>query len=249
MPLLLICAIIACEPVEEEEPVVEEVDPPSFVLNEAFSVTTNSALLTATVTGEEIVEVGFVYGTKTPLTENSTKSSPGTKTGDIETTLSGLNENTEYYYAAYAENSDGAFSKSETKSFTTVEEVKLALGDVFEGGIVYYLDASGEHGLLASPVNVTTGTTWQEAFDACYSYELEGNDEWRLPSLNELEDLYAQRETIGGFAEIAYWSSSTEGSNQNLAYGVFFGNGSNAGKSFVYEKTGTYQYSRAIRNF
>ena len=43
--------------------------------------------------------------------------------------------------------------------------------------------------------------TWDEASE-------QGKDGWRLPTKDELNVMYEQRETIGGFASAWYWSSS-----------------------------------------
>ena len=47
---------------------------------------------------------------------------------------------------------------------------------------------------------------------------------WRLPTKDELNTLYKNKDVIGGFASIYYWSSTVYGSNaawlQNLGNGV-----------------------------
>ena len=42
----------------------------------------------------------------------------------------------------------------------------------------------------------------------CYDLELGGYDDWFLPSKDELNELYKQKSTVGGFASNSYWSSS-----------------------------------------
>jgi len=42
----------------------------------------------------------------------------------------------------------------------------------------------------------------------CYDLKLNGYEDWYLPSLKELEELYKQRDIIGGFQNYYYWSSS-----------------------------------------
>ena len=49
-------------------------------------------------------------------------------------------------------------------------------------------------------------------------------DKWRLPTKEELNLLYINKETIGGFDNYEYWSSEQEGA-QNDAWVQFFGNG------------------------
>jgi hypothetical protein len=52
---------------------------------------------------------------------------------------------------------------------------------------------------------------------------------WFLPSLAELNALYAQKDVVGGFAAGNYWSSSQDGAN--FAWFQNFGNGGQAGAS------------------
>jgi hypothetical protein len=61
--------------------------------------------------------------------------------------------------------------------------------------------------------------TWQEAVDHLAAK----GDGWRLPTRGELDSMYQQRESIGGFASAWYWSSS-EG-NTYEAWGQYFGSG------------------------
>ena len=77
---------------------------------------------------------------------------------------------------------------------------------------------------------------WHEAIVACKKL----GAGWRLPTKDELNMIYKNREEVGGFANGSYWSS-TEGGNF-FAWGQFFGNGNqgNFGKVFNY-------YVRAVR--
>ena len=61
---------------------------------------------------------------------------------------------------------------------------------------------------------------WSEANQKCD----ELGDGWRLPTKEELNFLYQNKETIGGFDNYEYWSSEQEGA-QNDAWVQFFGNG------------------------
>ena len=58
----------------------------------------------------------------------------------------------------------------------------------------------------------------------CYDYTQSGYDDWFLPSKDELNELYKQKEAVGGFSSIYYWSSSENDSNN--AWRQYFGSGS-----------------------
>jgi hypothetical protein len=72
---------------------------------------------------------------------------------------------------------------------------------------------------------------------------LDGCDDWRLPTNEELNQLYANKDRIGGFAQFDfYWSSTLVGMDD--AYTVEFDNG----KTIADNKT-TKNSVRAVRSF
>jgi|TARA_R100000501_G_C2611582_1_gene106070 hypothetical protein len=80
--------------------------------------------------------------------------------------------------------------------------------------------------------------TWDDAVKACADL----GDGWRLPTKDELNILYENKDKIGGFANNYYWSS-TEVDNDD-AWVQYF----NGGIQFSYYKNYT-SYVRAVRAF
>jgi hypothetical protein len=64
-----------------------------------------------------------------------------------------------------------------------------------------------------------TTMTWEKAQKACADL----GSGWRLPTKDELNLLYKNKDEIGGFAVAYYWSS-TEGRDNGLAWVQYFGN-------------------------
>lgn len=60
---------------------------------------------------------------------------------------------------------------------------------------------------------------WEDAKKACKDL----GDVWRLPTKDELDEIYKNKKSIGGFTENLYWSSSE--STNDLAWLQFFSNG------------------------
>jgi hypothetical protein len=52
-----------------------------------------------------------------------------------------------------------------SKIAETVGTCGLSIGDTYEGGIIFYLDASGCHGLIAAPTDQSTGIKWKNDVD------------------------------------------------------------------------------------
>jgi hypothetical protein len=77
------------------------------------------------------------------------------------------------------------------------------------------------------------------------AYALNGYNDWFLPSLAELKELYGQRGVVGGFVSTYYWSSSQDGS---LAWYVPFNAGRYNGAQLSYLKDWSIGV-RAVRAF
>ena len=134
------------------------------------------------------------------------------------------------------------------------DKQKLSIGDHYGGGIIFSIDPSGKHGLIAAPFDQFDKTCWgsdgitnatymnegalntekivsfikkiqwtnckQPAACLCDTLSLEGFNDWYLPSINELKDMYDKQKFIGGFVAWDYCSSteSTSGSCWNVHF-------------------------------
>jgi hypothetical protein len=129
----------------------------------------------------------------------------------------------------------------------------VKIGDGFQGGIVFYVDQTGKHGLTACAVDFGTRTmTWREAVNFINEYNQPPDDsclvgfvdnwgDWRLPTKEELTLLYLRRSVVGFFAKDLYWSSTDGIIN---AYALNFKNGEDG-----FYNIGSYARVRAIREF
>ncbi|MFY9310771.1 MAG: DUF1566 domain-containing protein [Bacteroidia bacterium] len=141
------------------------------------------------------------------------------------------------------------------KEKNSISESEIALGKKYGGGIIFYLDGSGQHGLVAAETNQSSAIRWYNgayivtgstenavgtgrettlniidmqgagayAANLCEELALNGYNDWFLPSKNELNLLYQQRNIIGGFSEGYYWCATEYDSlhawNQYFPYG------------------------------
>ena len=128
-------------------------------------------------------------------------------------------------------------------SFTTQSQT-LKIGDKAHGGIVAYIDSTGEHGLVCSLEDLGK-LKWEEAKKACEIYSFMGNSDWYLPSKFELNLLYMNLHKKGlvGFAANHYWSS-TEENNFNAWFQVF-----SSGNQYYVGKNYGIPNVRAVRAF
>ncbi|MBU0487510.1 MAG: protein kinase [Bacteroidetes bacterium] len=149
----------------------------------------------------------------------------------------------------------------------------LKIGDNYAGGIIFYLDASGKHGLVCAPKDqgkyvwgcyekeiggtsksfgsgaantrqIANNCESNTAAGLCYNLNLNGYDDWFLPSKDELNLMYKNlhKNGIGGFSTNFYWSSS-----EHNAYYAWLQNFINGYQGY-YNKDNSY-YVRCVRSF
>jgi hypothetical protein len=107
------------------------------------------------------------------------------------------------------------------------------------GGVVFYVDSSGAHGLEAQKEDLYGGKfTWSGA-----KVELANYPGWRLPTQDELPLMYAQKQVIGLIAiNWGIWSSTEVDSNRAWVLQISGGN------VVPFDKDNVYLV-RAVRNF
>jgi hypothetical protein len=127
------------------------------------SITTSSASSGGSVIsdgGSAITAKGVCWSTSpAPTLGVGNFTSNGVGIGSYTSSITGLSQNTTYYVRSYATNSVGTAYGNEL-SFTTCGTPIYSIGQSVAGGIVYYVDCSGQHGLIVSTVDLATNIAW-----------------------------------------------------------------------------------------
>ncbi len=88
------------------------------------------------------------------------------------------------------------------------------IGESYGGGVVFYVDGTGQHGLIAAKTDMPGHSfqkeegffNWYGAKDVANAF-VEGFSDWFLPNREQLHTLYINR-SAAGMATTVYWSSS-----------------------------------------
>ena len=122
---------------------------------DADNIKYNSATVAGNIVGVvSKVTVGIIYDTDKTLPSSTRKTKTTTSMGDFSLQISSLKEQTTYYYQMYAV-VDNIYYYGDTKSFTTAEDVKYQIGDLYPNstspiGVVFYTASSGRTGKIVS---------------------------------------------------------------------------------------------------
>lgn len=163
---------------------------------EATSVNSNSAVLNGKINSNiNYTEKGFYYGKNHNLSNRIPVSGNGV--GFFSGQITGLEIGTTYYFKAYCIH-NGIYLYGEEKSLQFIPSFEY-------NGHTYWV--------APDPGNSMTRSV---AYAYCDGLSLYGCSDWRLPTIEELLQMYANKDIIGGFQSTEYW-----GSDQNTYWSFY----------------------------
>ena len=133
---------------------------PTLTTTTVTGIETTTAVSGGEISSEgtsTVTERGVCWSKNQNPTIANSKTSNGTSAGIFTSSLTGLTANTTYYARAYATNGVGTAYGNEV-SFKTL--AAKAIGDLYLGGKIAYLDASGIHGFVCALTDQSTGIPW-----------------------------------------------------------------------------------------
>ncbi|MEI7620947.1 MAG: DUF1566 domain-containing protein [Candidatus Moraniibacteriota bacterium] len=113
----------------------------------------------------------------------------------------------------------------EEESCVGLYEEKIAkIGDKECGGIIFYVDGTGKHGLVVAENDFSDNDfTWQSALMACSNFKLSGYADWYLPGKDELNQIQQARDVIGKLKHLYYWSATSIDKNDAWSLDTYHG--------------------------
>ncbi len=228
-----------------------------------------TATVRFTSSGSGVFERGICWGTSPNPTVLGNKMVVGSGGYGFTQVFSGSMVGNQLHYArAYARTSSGIFYSNE-KTFTS-----LGIRSNYAGGIVFYLDSTGQHGLVCAPSDqglygwgcygtniggtftaVGTGQANTNlilsgcsarpiAASVCDDLVLNGYSDWYLPSLDELQLMYSHLHVQGIGGFI-----NNGWYNSSSQLNRFYGWTMNFGNGNVGSNELSSNYVRAVRAF
>ena len=210
--------------------------------------------------GCPIIQKGVCWNYNSNPTVSNSHTSDGAGSSAFVSNIIGLYANRTYYVRAYATNSVGTVYGPQ-KVFTTIAPSTPYIGQNYAGGIVFYVDGSGLHGLVCASSEQGT-TTWgcygtllsgtstalgtgatntaaivascgdaNIAAKICDNLVLNSYSDWFLPSRDELNLMYTNLNAQGLGG---FASSQYWSSTEYDSYGAwykYFGNGNQSNTS------------------
>jgi len=145
----------------------------------------------------------------------------------------------------------GSLNLTDSVNINSPEPTPLSIGDSFGGGKLAYIltptdagyDSTLIKGIVAATADESTAKTWTNAITASNDKVANGYDDWYLPSKDELNKLYLNKDAIGGFVGASYWSS-TQSTSTNAWFQLFTAGGTQLASSKTLSNS-----VRAIRAF
>ena len=175
-------------------------DKPQFAKSYVYNVDGTSAQFEGNISsngGTAVIARGVCWSTSTGPTVNLlSKTVDGSGVGNFKSNLTGLQKGTKYYLRPYATNSAGT-SYGEELNLTTWEH---SVGEIYAGGIIFYLDYTGKHGLVCAQTDQSSSAEW-----GCNYTEMTGADGKDVGTGNQNTiDIVKGCTTVGIAAKICY---------------------------------------------
>lgn len=206
---------------------------PTVTINNVTNITATSAVCGGSISsngGFAVSDKGLVWSTSQYPTLSDNHVSLGSGDAPFMGSMTNLSTGVTYYVRTYATNANGT-SYSEQRSFT-IDLDYLALPTFMHNGHTYRVAPT-----------TTTAIAWTAANTYCQNLTTYGYSDWRMPSSDELETMYINRESIGGFINDttiqtnpnipgtvieSYYHSSTMCSTENYHIQILWRTGQNA---------------------
>lgn len=258
MVLIIVMVTVTCNSrysKKEENTTTNTV--PLITTKDALSITNSTAIVGGVVIsngGFTVSERGVCYNTSSNPTIEDISVQSGSETVVFECEISRLNQNTKYYFKAYAMDGED-IEYGEQKSFTTATTITDP-----RDGQIYNISTIGTQTWFAQNLNYQTGNSWcyddntsncttygrlydwQTALGSCPSgWHLPSKDEWIV-----LINFLGGESIAGGKMKekgIGHWNAPNTGATNSSGFYALPGGARRTDGGFSYLGTHAYFWS------
>ena len=163
---LVVLFIVSCDNNKDNLETAAELAPRATVTTTSATVLSSySVIVVGDVVsdgGNQVTERGVCYATNNPFPDLLNQSATeGAGTGTFSVTVTGLSRDSLYYIRAYARTVAGT-------GYGNVETIvpNYVIGQSYQGGILFYLDNTKQHGLIAATSDQGSSVQWGCAGDS-----------------------------------------------------------------------------------
>lgn len=160
--LMGILLFVGCSKFSAGDKVVYNIYLP-IVSNTLDSTTNSTATITVSVIDKSLPPIlyqGLCWSTKpNPTYDSSHPMIDTTKSGAFTFVVKSLTPLTTYYVRGYAINSAGV-SYGKQISFRTPAISPYSIGQFYAGGLIFYIDTTGNHGLVCDTIDLGDSIQW-----------------------------------------------------------------------------------------
>jgi hypothetical protein len=146
---------------------------PTITTSTPTSIGIDSVIVGGNITndgGSSIVLRGVCYSTTPNPNMGNMRTEDGSGGGSFSTILRNLNPSTTYYVRSYAKNTNGVVVYGDEVSINTMSTPLI--GSNYAGGIVFYVDSTGAHGLVCAPYDLGNWLLG-EYYWGCYGLDIQ----------------------------------------------------------------------------
>jgi hypothetical protein len=149
---------------------------PTFSSDTITTIGTTSVTWGGTISSDggcSVTARGVCWSIYSSPTTSGLHTSAGSGTGYYTANVTSLAPTVTYHIRGYATNSVGtAYSSEQTVTLPT-PSTGFYIGESYAGGIIFYIDSTGSHGLICAPTDQASGY-YSNAAWGCYGTSISG---------------------------------------------------------------------------
>jgi hypothetical protein len=161
VPVILLFAVIAVSSCKKSSDNQASSAKPTVITTNISGITSSDAVSggTISVINSSFIAEGVCWDTNPlPTVENSPASVSFNRNTSFKANITGISGGITYYVRAFLTTKDSVIYGNQV-TFTSTAST-IGIGNSYGGGIIFYIDNTGQHGLVVAPSDQTESIAW-----------------------------------------------------------------------------------------